>query len=171
MEDRLSEKDLLELGNDTSLTAKERWIIAPYAWSFEGVLFEEYHNLALKENDDGFVWSDRRLKSFGQSDPAFFRDRIREPNLFRAKVGIKERRMRQLKQTKDPLTGKFRKAALHREPNRFRAKGGTRERRVKQLKPMKDPLTGKFKKAAEAQIIYCWLTGANWHMQASHRLT
>lgn len=63
-----------------------------------------------KENDEGFIWSDQRLKSFGQSDPGFFRDRIREPNKFRAKGGIRERAVKQIKPTKDPLTGKFQKA-------------------------------------------------------------
>lgn len=54
-EQRLSEKDLLALGNDTTLTAKQRWVQAPYAWNFKGVLLEPYYHLTLKEHDEGFV--------------------------------------------------------------------------------------------------------------------
>ena len=75
------------------------------------MLLKSYFSLTLKKEEDEFVWSDRRLKSFGQQDPAYFRDRIRESNLFRAKEGMRERRMKQLKPKKDPLTGKFQKAA------------------------------------------------------------
>ena len=111
MKNRLNEKKLLKLGNDTSLTIKKRWIIVSYVWSFKDVLFEEYYHLVLKEDNDDFIWSNKRVKSFDQFDFAFFRDRVRESNLFRAKAEIKKRRMRQLKQDKNFFTKKFRKTA------------------------------------------------------------
>ena len=111
MKKRLSDRNLLTLRKNTSLIAKKRWIQALYAWSFKRVLLKSYFSLIFKKEEDEFVWSDRRLKSFDQQDFAYFRDRIRKSNLFRAKEEMRKRRVKQLKSKKNSLTGKFQKAA------------------------------------------------------------
>lgn len=44
---RLSDKELLALGNDTSITHKDRWVQVPYACNYKGVLFEPCFKLVL----------------------------------------------------------------------------------------------------------------------------
>ena len=76
----------------------------------------------FKKDNDEYIWSNKRLKSFEQSNSIFFKNKIRESNLFRAKTEIKERRMKQLKQNKNLFTKKFRKIAKTLENKKINEK-------------------------------------------------
>ena len=111
MKKRLNDKDLLILKNDTILIAKKKWIQTLYAWNFKKVLLKQYFNLIFKKDENEFVWSNRKLKNFDQQNSAYFRNKIKKSNLFKAKEKMRKRRVKQLKSKKNSLTGKFQKTA------------------------------------------------------------
>ena len=51
------------------------------------------------------------MKSFDQQNSAYFKDKIKKSNLFKAKKKMKKRKVKQLKSKKNSLTEKFQKAA------------------------------------------------------------
>jgi len=62
-EDRFDDQEILEMGNEKSLTKIDRWRRVAYIWNKKGVLYQKYACQAKKEDREGaYLWSDETLK-------------------------------------------------------------------------------------------------------------
>ena len=111
-DERLSDKELLDLGKK-NITKVQRWVEAPYAWNFRGALLGPYYRLALvkiSDQDGEYYWDNKDLKGMGFKNPEFFRERLKYPNLYAAKGGLRRRPPPKVTPKRDDR-GRYHKAA------------------------------------------------------------
>ena len=116
---RLQDEELLRIGLEVKIP-KDRWLQAPYTWSWTGKLYNDYFYLAMKQDEKGNkIWPPEVLKKFlHNSDPDRFYKNQERPDFYTSKRndigGVRIRRLPALRPNRSEA-GRFEKAMESRE--------------------------------------------------------